>query len=150
MPCYPILGVRLCAQDGGVLLDFAFPPFFFQNGGRRGFPGGTPGFPFFRHFFVKRQRNGIFAISERAKQCEPGYEGVESLAEPFATSSRVCRRTTRGGKGMFILSRPRKNEPRKRTKGPNALWIPAVRRCRRDKSRSTAQKQTTSDFAFAS
>ena len=32
---------------------------------------------------------------------------------------------------MFILCHAAKNEPRKRAKGPNALWIPAVRLCRR-------------------
>ena len=29
---------------------------------------------------------------------------------------------------MFILCHPTKNEPRKRTKGPNALWKPATRK----------------------
>ena len=32
------------------------------------------------------------------------------------------------GMVMFILSRPRKNEPRKRTKGSNTLWKPATRK----------------------
>ena len=38
----------------------------------RGFPGGTPGRLFFRHFFATRQRNGIKATRERVPkaQCE--------------------------------------------------------------------------------
>ncbi len=48
-------------------MDFAFPPFFFQNGGQWEAPEGTSGFPFFRPFFVERQRKGIHALTERAK-----------------------------------------------------------------------------------
>ena len=49
--------------------------------GCRGFPGGTPGRLFFRHFFATRQRNGILAFTERAKLCEAGYEVVKTLAK---------------------------------------------------------------------
>jgi hypothetical protein len=66
------LGVRLCAQDGGVLLDFAFPPFFFRTADGAVSKGGSLWFPFFRPFFVKRQRKGIFAFTERAQ-----LDGVE-------------------------------------------------------------------------
>jgi len=34
---------------------------------RREASEGTAEFPFFRHFFVKQQRNGIFAFTERAQ-----------------------------------------------------------------------------------
>ena len=59
--------------------------------------------------------------------------GVLFYAGFYTTSPFVGRRTTRGGGGMFILSRPRKNEPRKRTKGFNTPWHPAMRLCRRAK-----------------
>jgi hypothetical protein len=36
----------------------------------------------------------------------------------------------RGWLFMFILCRAAKNEPRKRAKGPNALWKPATRKRR--------------------
>ena len=55
--------------------------------GWRGFPGGTPGFPFFRPFFVKRQRKGIFAFTERAKLGEAQGEVAESLTKSFTAFS---------------------------------------------------------------
>jgi len=39
LPCEPILGVRLCAQDGGGLRSFAFPPFFVRTADGKGGPG---------------------------------------------------------------------------------------------------------------
>ncbi|MBE6660229.1 MAG: hypothetical protein E7605_02365 [Ruminococcaceae bacterium] len=62
----------------------------------------------------------------RAKQCEPGYEDVGSLAKLFTTSSLVCRRTTRGGGKDCPFCHATKRT-KKRANGPNALWIPAVR-----------------------
>ena len=41
---------------------------------------GTSWFPFFRPFFVERQRKGIFAITERAKLGEAVGEVVKDLA----------------------------------------------------------------------
>ena len=41
--------------------------FAVQRGTERGIQGGTPWFPFFRHFFVEQQRNGIPANTERAR-----------------------------------------------------------------------------------
>ena len=60
--------------------------------------------------------------------------------------------TMRGGKMVFILCHPTKNEPRKRTKGSNTLWKPAVRLCGRYAlaPHNTTQKQTVSALAFAS
>ena len=40
--------------------------------------GGSLWFPFFRPFFVKRQRKGIFAFTERAKLGEAQGEVAES------------------------------------------------------------------------
>jgi hypothetical protein len=39
----------------------------FEERHERGIQGGNPWFPFFRHFFVERQRNGIPANTERAR-----------------------------------------------------------------------------------
>ena len=45
---------------------------FFRTADGGEVPEGTSGRPFFRHFFATRQRNGIFAFTERAK-----LDGVE-------------------------------------------------------------------------
>ena len=39
--CEPILGVRLCAQDGGVLQNFVFPPFFVRTADEAVSKGGS-------------------------------------------------------------------------------------------------------------
>ena len=64
------------------------------------------------------------------------------------TQLRACAVLT----WMFILCHPTKNEPRKRTKGSNTLWKPAVRLCGRYAfaPRNTTQKSTSSALAFAS
>ena len=49
--------------------------------------GGSLWFPFFRPFFVKRQRKGIFAFTERAQLGEAQGEVAESLTKPFTTFS---------------------------------------------------------------
>ena len=56
-----------------------------------------------------------------------GKENLILTASPMdaRTAARRAVQTA-----MFILSRSRKNEPRKRTKGPNALWLPATRKRR--------------------
>ena len=49
--------------------------------------GGSLWFPFFRPFFVKRQRKGIFAFTERAQLGEAQGEVAESLTKSFTTFS---------------------------------------------------------------
>ena len=52
---------------------------------------------------------------------------------------------------MFILSRPRKNEPRKRTKGPKVPWNPAARKGRGAVALLIfSRSDAASAFAFAS
>ena len=60
------------------------------------------------------------------------------------------RRTTRGGKVCpFFVTEQRKGE-RKSAKGPNALWIPAVRHEETQFPLIVAQKPASSALAFAS
>jgi hypothetical protein len=47
---------------------------------------------------------------------------------------------------MFILCRAAKNEPRKRAKGSNTPWHPAVRHAKTLFSLIVAQKKTSSTF----
>jgi hypothetical protein len=49
---------------------------------------------------------------------------------------------------VFILCRAAKNEPRKRAKGPNALWKPAARHEKSQIFLIVARKQTSSAFAL--
>ena len=51
-----------------------------QSGREREVPEGTPGFLFFRPFFVERQRKSTLAFSERAQLGEPVEEVVGNLA----------------------------------------------------------------------
>ena len=79
----PLVMARRRAMYGKLLC--LSPLLALKSGNLRGFPGGTPGRLFFRHFFATRQRNGIFAFTERAQLCEAVGEVVESLAEPSST-----------------------------------------------------------------
>ena len=86
--------MRLCAQDGGVLLDFAFPPFFFQNGGRRSFQRRQPLVSFLSPFLCETTKKGHFcfhraraARRSRGGLCEAQGEVAESLTKSFTAFS---------------------------------------------------------------
>jgi hypothetical protein len=64
--CNPILGVRLCAQDGGFLPKQKAPPVV-VNGGMQGVPRGKALGPFLRLFFAARQRIGMKCSRTRAE-----------------------------------------------------------------------------------
>ena len=63
---------------------------------------------------------------------------IFSLAEFLATFPLVCRRTTRGGGKDCPFCHATKRT-KKRAKGPNALWIPAVRLCGRASAQHDAK-----------
>ena len=67
--------------------NFTFPPFFFRTADGAVSKGGSLWFPFFRPFFVKRQRKGIFAFTERAQLCEAQGEVAESPTKSFTAFS---------------------------------------------------------------
>jgi len=74
-----------------------------------------------------------------------GHSGFERLL--LLTRVQLTRRAVQWGCHFLLRG---KKWRKKRAKGPNALWIPAVRLCGRGKPRSTTQKQASSAFAFAS
>ena len=75
---------------------------------------GTSWFPFFRPFFVERQRKGNIAFTERAKLCEAQGEVVRNSA--FFPSSAAQRAAV----SYLSLLASQQEVTKKCAKGPNA------------------------------
>ena len=76
------------------MLDFAFPPFFFQNGGRSSFQRRQPLVSFLSPFLCETTKKGHFcfhraraARRSRGGLCEAQGEVAESLTKSFTAFS---------------------------------------------------------------
>ena len=120
LPSQPILGVRLCAQDGGGLPRYSLPAVLRQNGGRRGRPRrdrpgwqclrprearcsrsankqtcdfGLPKSVFFRTFFVQRQRKYIYAAQRTRVAVCARRRSREKFRQPHPPPLPHCQKS---------------------------------------------------------
>ena len=85
-----------------------------QRGNAGEIQEGTSWFPFFRPFFVERQRKGNIAFTERAKLCEAQGEVVRNSAS-FPSSA-----AQRAAVSYLSLLASQQEVTKKCAKGPNA------------------------------
>ena len=130
MPLRTHLGRALMRPRWRRLAETNSPDGHGKPAGWREAPEGTAGLTFFGTFFVQRQRKYIKAGTAHAHavQCESGYEVVKNLAKPSVTSSLDARTADAPRCAVLMpLLAARQEVAKNRAKGPNALWIPAVR-----------------------
>ena len=108
----------ICHADGGALQNFTFPPFFFQNGGRRSFQRRQPLVSFLSPFLCETTKKGHFcfhraraARRSRGGLCEAQGEVAGSLANP---SARTSHRKSYQNSILLSLQKPPQQRPQKR------------------------------------